>query len=134
MLVKVLVTIASIISIGFGAWHFFVPAIWNWYSYIEKSATELVLAVRAINFFFSLCLVLFGLMNMLLTFNKTTSRHTMLVLLSANILLWISRCVFQVVYPQGSASAVLQYSMLGTFLFVLGAYLLSLGLVIMQKE
>ena len=60
-LVKILVTIGSVISIGFGLWHFFVPSIWNWYSYFDKTAIELVLAVRTINIFFSLVLVLLGI-------------------------------------------------------------------------
>ncbi len=54
LLVKILVTIGSSASIGFGIWHFFVPEAWKWYSYIDIHATELVAAVRAINVFFSL--------------------------------------------------------------------------------
>ena len=63
--IKIFTTFGSIISIGFGIWHFFVPGIWNWYSYIDKIATELVIAVRAINIFFSLLLVLLGTANIL---------------------------------------------------------------------
>jgi hypothetical protein len=55
---KVLVTMGSTASIGFGIWHFFVPQAWNWYSYIDAEATELIVAVRAINVFFSLSLVI----------------------------------------------------------------------------
>lgn len=66
--VKVLVTVGSSASIGFGIWHFFVPKVWKWYSYIESNATELVAAVRAINTFFSLSLVLFGLINILFVY------------------------------------------------------------------
>jgi hypothetical protein len=68
--VKILTTIGSIISIGFGIWHFFIPNIWNWYSYIDKTATELVIAVRAINIFFSLLLVLLGIANILIIFKN----------------------------------------------------------------
>ena len=68
LLVKILVMIGSTASIGFGIWHFFVPKAWNWYSYIDSNATELVAAVRAINAFFSLSLVLFGLVNILLIY------------------------------------------------------------------
>jgi len=50
--VKILVIVSSLASIGFGIWHFFVPSIWNWYTYINQQATELILAVRAINVFF----------------------------------------------------------------------------------
>jgi len=65
LLVKIFVMIGSSASIGFGIWHFFVPRAWKWYSYIDPNATELILAVRAINVFFSLSLVLFGLLNLL---------------------------------------------------------------------
>ena len=53
-LVKILVTIGSSASIGFGIWHFFVPKAWKWYSYIDPAATELIVAIRAINAFFSI--------------------------------------------------------------------------------
>jgi len=52
LLVKIFVIFGSSASIGFGIWHFFVPKTWNWYSYIDGNATELVAAVRAINVFF----------------------------------------------------------------------------------
>ena len=57
LLVKIFVMIRSGASIGFGVWHFFVPRWWNWYAYIDSHATELVIAVRAINIFFSLTLL-----------------------------------------------------------------------------
>jgi len=66
MYYKVLTCIASLVSIGFGVWHFFVPKIWKWYSYIDIKASELVLAVKATNIFFSLSLVLIGVMNIVL--------------------------------------------------------------------
>ena len=80
---KILVTLGSAASIGFGVWHFFVPRLWNWYSYIDASATELVVAIRAINVFFSLSLVLFGLMNLLLAYGPDKSRYAALVVLGA---------------------------------------------------
>jgi hypothetical protein len=46
LLVKILVLSGSFGSIGFGIWHFFVPEMWKWYSYIDVNATELVAAVR----------------------------------------------------------------------------------------
>jgi hypothetical protein len=67
LLAKILVTIGSTASIGFGIWHFSVPKVWKWYSYIDPTATELIVAVRAINVFFSLSLVLFGIMETIQT-------------------------------------------------------------------
>ncbi len=69
-LVKTLVMVGSVSSIGFGVWHFFVPTMWNWYSYIDANATELVVAIRAINVFFSLSLVLFGVVNVLFIYGR----------------------------------------------------------------
>jgi hypothetical protein len=127
---KILITLGSAASIGFGVWHFFVPSLWNWYSYIDASATELVVAIRAINVFFSLSLVLFGLMNLLLAYGPGKSRYAAIVVLGATCILWSARVVMQVVYPQGSTSAMLQYGMLLTFALVLVCYSVSLILTI----
>lgn len=123
---RMLVTIGSFASISFGAWHFFVPRAWDWFSYMDPEATELVNAVRAINVFFSLCLVLFGLMNIALTFGKDVGHTSTLVVLGATVVLWTTRVVLQIVQPQGSASAALQYGMLAAFVVVLACHLLPL--------
>jgi hypothetical protein len=131
---RILMTLGSAASIGFGTWHFFVPRIWNWYSYVDVSATELVLAVRAINVFFSLSLVLFGLMNLLMAYGQNANRYSVLVVLGATCVLWAARVVMQLVYPQGSMSAALQYGMLLSFVLVLACYSASLVLVLLDKS
>jgi hypothetical protein len=83
LLVKVLVTIGSSASIGFGIWHFFVPKAWKWYSYIDINATELVVAVRAINVFFSLSLLLFGIINLLFIYGDKSNSYSLIVVLAA---------------------------------------------------
>lgn len=130
LLSKIMITLGSAASMGFGVWHFFVPKLWNWYSYIDPAATELVLAVRAINVFFSLCLVLFGLINLLIVYGPGTSTYVTAVILGANCVLWAARVVMQLAYPQGSASAVLQYGMLLSFIAVLACYASSLVLTL----
>ncbi len=133
LLVKVLVLIGSTASVGFGVWHFFVPTWWKWYSYIDPSATELVLAVRAINVFFSLSLVLLGVVNVLLIYGGRPNRYSIVVVLAATCVLWITRAVFQLVYPQGSANPVLQYGMLAAFTVVLLCYAISLFIMVSGK-
>jgi hypothetical protein len=128
-LVKIFVSVGSIISIGFGFWHFFVPAIWNWYSYFDKAATELIIAVRAINIFFSLLLVLLGMANMLFVFRKPPDRFSTMVILSISVILWTIRLILQLVYPQGSQNPTIQYGMLLTFILVWACFTLSLSLV-----
>jgi hypothetical protein len=123
---RILVTIGSVASIAFGTYHFFVPRALDWYSYMAPEATELVIAVRAINVFFSLCLVLFGLMNATLAFGKDVGRYSMLVVLAATVILWTTRVVLQILFPQGSASTTLQYGMLAAFVAVLSCHLVPL--------
>lgn len=125
-LVKILVMIGSSASIGFGVWHFFVPTVWKWYSYIDVNATELVAAVRAINAFFSLSLVLFGIVNMLLVYGDKSNRYSIIIMLAATCVLWITRVAFQVIYPQGSLYPGLQYGMFSAFVIVTLCYLISL--------
>jgi len=133
LLVKILVSFGSFTSIAFGVWHFFIPKAWKWYSYMDPAATELVVAVRAINFFFSLSLVLFGLMNILFIFGSRASRYSIIVLLAATCVLWLTRLVFQIIHPQGSMNPALQYGMLAAFIMVTLCYLVSLGLMLFFK-
>jgi hypothetical protein len=134
LLVKILVIAASSASIGFGIWHFFVPTAWKWFSYIDTNATELVAAVRAINAFFSLSLVLFGVVNILLIYGDRSNRYSIIVLLAATCILWLTRVVFQIVYPQGSLYPGLQYGMLSAFVIVALCYLVSLTIMVLQKS
>lgn len=132
-LVKTLVTIGSSASIGFGAWHFFVPQAWKWYSYIDSSATELVAAVRAINAFFSLSLVLFGIINILLVYGDKSNRYSIMVVLAATTILWLTRVAFQVIYPQGSLVPGLQYGMLLAFTIVSLCYIIPLMIIVRSR-
>ncbi len=128
--VRACVLSGSFASIGFGIWHFFVPEIWKWYSYIDINATELVAAVRAINVFFSLALVLFGVVNILFIYGDKSNRYSIIVMLAATSILWITRVVFQIIYPQGSINPILQYGMLSAFLIVSLCYIISLYIIV----
>lgn len=123
---KILVAIGSVASIGFGLWHFTVPTVWKWYAYIDVQATELVAAIRAINAFFSLSLVLFGLLNLLLVYGDKPHRYSIIIVLAATCVLWLTRVAFQVIYPQGSMYPSLQYGMLSAFIFIALCYVISL--------
>jgi hypothetical protein len=123
---KILVMLGSSASIGLGVWHFFVPKAWNWYAYIDAHATELVAAVRVINMLFSLSLVLFGMMNILLIFGGRSNRYSIIVVLAATCVLWLMRVAFQVLYPQGSLYPGLQYGMLSAFVIIALYYLMPL--------
>ncbi|MHC1739798.1 MAG: hypothetical protein AB9897_01665 [Anaerolineaceae bacterium] len=134
VLVKIMVSIGSSVSIGFGIWHFFVPRAWKWYAYIDPNARELIVAVRAINVFFSLSLVLFGLLNLLFVYGNQSNRYSMIVLLAATSVLWLTRVLFQVIYPQGSINPVLQYGMMAAFILVSLCYIVSLVISLLEKN
>lgn len=125
-LVKIFVMIGSSASIGLGVWHFFVPRLWNWYAYFDSHATELVIAVRAINVFFSLSLVLFGIINILFIYGGKSNRYSIIVVLAATSLLWLTRVFLQVIYPQGSQYPGIQYGMLAAFSLVSLCFVISL--------
>jgi len=131
--VKILSTIGSSASIAFGVWHLFVPRLWNWYSYIDPNAKELIVAIRAINAFFSLSLVLFGVLNLLFIFSGNSNRYSMIALLAATCILWLTRLVFQVICPQGSMNLLLQYGMLAAFIVISLCYLISLFIMVSQN-
>jgi hypothetical protein len=132
LLVKCLVTFGSSASIGLGIWHFFVPKAWKWYSYIDINAAELIVAVRAINVFFSLSLVLFGVLNILFINSNRSNRYSIIVMLAATCILWLTRVVFQIIYAQGSMSPILQYGMLSAFVIIFLCYLIPLIIVLSQ--
>ena len=134
LLARILIAIGSIASIGFGIWHFFVPKDWKWYSYIDVRATELIIAVQAINIFFSLALVLFGLMNLLLMVGNKSNRYSIAIVLGATCILWFTRVLMQIICPQGSMSPALQYSMLSSFVAVFLCYALPLIFVLTKKN
>lgn len=134
LLPKVLVTLGSAASVGFGIWHFTVPKTWAWYSYIDPKASELILAVSAINIFFSLSLVLFGLMNALLILGAGSNKYSMVIVLGATCILWLARVALQLARPQGSMNPLLQYSMTAAFIVVSFCYAISLVSVLASKE
>lgn len=134
LITRLLVTIASSASIVFGLWHFFVPSVWKWYSYIDANATELIVAIRAVNVFFSLSLVLFGALNILFIYGNTANRFSLIALLSATCILWLTRVLLQVIFPQGSLNPGLQHGMLIGFSFVALSYIVSLILIVSGKN
>lgn len=128
-LVLIPIITGSLASIGFGVWHFFVPSAWKWYTYIDKSATELVTAVRAVNVFFSLSLVLFGLVNILLAAAPIPECYSLLVVLAATCVLWLVRVIMQIIFPQGVIDPRLRYGMLVAFVVIFLCYFIPLILL-----
>ena len=83
--------------------------------------------------FFSLSLVLFGIINILFIYGDKSNRYSIIVMLAATCILWMTRLAFQLIYPQGSMNPVLQYGMLSAFIIVSLCYIISLYIMVSQK-
>ncbi|MCK9211864.1 MAG: hypothetical protein M0P61_13575, partial [Ignavibacteriaceae bacterium] len=60
------------------------------------------------------------------------NRFSIIVMLSATSILWLTRCIFQIIYPQGSLNPLIQYGMLALFILTTLSFLISLYLVSTQ--
>ena len=134
MTAKILVSFGSLCTAAFGVWHFFVPDQWDWYAYISPQGTrKLVLAVRAINVFFSLSLVLIGIANpahhVFFARAFPACGHVCTIQLIVGGTVRFSRSLA----PQGSANPSLQYGMLVSFLAIFSCFLVSLLLTVFGK-
>ena len=96
---KILIVVGGSITLCFGVWHFFVPKIYNWFSYTTSLPSELKRAIEASNFFLSTMLVLFGILTIYFAIREASEVKTMLIIMSV---LWLTRTIYQIVEPQGS--------------------------------
>lgn len=129
----IFVSFASTATLLFGIWHFFIPAQWDWYSYISPDAPELVIAIRAINAIFSLFLVLIGTADLLILLFGS-DRFARMVMLTLSVVLWTVRVILQIVAPQGSAMPELQYGMLAGFLLIWTCFTVALTIELYAKK
>jgi hypothetical protein len=107
--------IGGVVALGFGLWHFAVPGLYRWQSYVPDAPDSLVRAVDATNFFFSFSLSMIGVTNIVMPYITDAADPISRFWLWANVGLWTSRVVFQLVKPQGSHSPALQWGMTAAF-------------------
>ena len=96
---RILLNIGLSISLLFGLWHFFIPYMFNWYSYIPDAPRSIIVSIDWINFFFSL--LLFGISIILLFLQKqivqvNTNVYSFFALL---VFTWLSRIVITIIHP-----------------------------------
>jgi hypothetical protein len=118
--------VGGAVTLGFGVWHFAVPGLYAWQSYVPDAPQTLVDAVAATNFFFSLSLSLVGASSIAMPLLADSSTPVGRYWLWANVGLWTTRSIYQLVKPQGSFSPALQWGMTAAFvvtdlLFVVAA-------------
>ena len=87
------------LSLLVGIWHFFVPAMFQWYSYIPAQYENLIVGIDWTNFCFSL--LLSGLSLLLLLLGKKTFRGNTEAILFYGFLtfVWFARVAISFIEP-----------------------------------
>ncbi|TXT57898.1 MAG: conserved membrane protein of unknown function [Candidatus Thorarchaeota archaeon] len=94
--------IGCIVQLGFGVWHFAVPNLYDWYTYLQDIPQELINGINATNFFLSALMTLTAIYAMYIfitSWDLIKNRDALLIILS---ILWVSRTGYQLVVPQGT--------------------------------
>jgi hypothetical protein len=108
--------VGGAVALGFGVWHFAVPGLYSWQSYVPEAPQTLVDAVAATNFFMSFSLSLVGATSIAMPLLTDTATPVGRYWLWANVGLWTTRAMYQLVKPQGTHNPALQWGMFGAFM------------------
>jgi hypothetical protein len=117
--------IGGAVALGFGLRHFAVPGLYQWWSYVPDAPASLVEAVEATNFFFSFSLSLIGATNVVMPLIADTASPVGRYWLWTNVALWTARSAYQLIKPQGSHNAALQWGMSAAFLLTDALFIVS---------
>lgn len=115
-MIKVVILVGSIITLGFAVWQFLVPWKFKWFSYMPNISKELENSIKATNFLFALSLLLLGSLSLIVTswlWENTLIVKIVLVIMS---ILWTARVVYQIIKPQGKMIQHLSTIILGAFI------------------
>ncbi len=125
-LVNVMIVVGGSITLCFGVWHFFVPKIYNWFSYTPSMPSELKRAIEASNFFLSTMLVILGILTIYFAIREASEVKIMMITMSA---LWLTRTIYQIVEPQGSLIPGLSVILAVVFFFTSLCFIIPLILI-----
>ena len=96
---KILYIIGTSLSLSVGIWHFFVPALYRWYSYIPHEYRNLIVGIDYTNLCFSL--LLSGISLILILWNKRVfAKHKeALTIYGFLITVWLLRASLIIIEP-----------------------------------
>jgi len=115
-MIKIVILVGSMITLGFAVWHFLVPWKYKWFSYMPNISKDLENSIKATNFFYALSLLLLGSLSLIVTswlWENTLIVRIVLVMMS---ILWTARVVYQIIKPQGKMIQHISTIMLGTYI------------------
>jgi hypothetical protein len=96
---ELLLNVGLIISLGFGIFHFFIPDVFKWFSYIPDAPRNLVVSIKWTNYFFSL--LLSGLSLLLLLFQRRVLEKDVMAIVFYifMVIVWLSRVIITILLP-----------------------------------
>jgi hypothetical protein len=96
---KTLYGIGLILSTVIGIWHFGVPYLYQWYSYIPNENKFLFVGIDWINFFFSLLLSGYSLLLLLFRKKIFNGNKDLLVMYGFMVFVWFCRVAITFIDP-----------------------------------
>lgn len=93
-----------VLSLLVGLWHFFVPSLYGWYSYIPKEYEVLSVTIDYVNICFSM--FLFGLSALLIWWGKRIFERNKeaTIIYEFMTFIWVARTVVAIVKPLPTAA------------------------------
>ena len=121
-IVKALLLTAGVASAAMGAFHFFLPTIFQWSRHMAAVPTSIRWALDAINAFFSALLLLGGIATIRVAL--LPRRDTMIIWGMA--LFWVFNAAYQLLWP--FPQRAVSWGTLGFAALIVAAYILALWL------
>ena len=87
------------LSAAVGLWHFSVPYLYQWYSYIPNENKSLIVGIDWINFFFSLLLSGYSLLLIILNKKVFGKDKEMLIMYGFMVFVWFCRVIVTFINP-----------------------------------
>jgi hypothetical protein len=95
----VLYIIGLSLSTLVGLWHFAVPYLYQWYSYIPNDYKNIIVGINWINFFFSLLLSGYSLLLLIMRKKIFSKNKEVFVMYGFMVFVWFCRVVITFVDP-----------------------------------
>lgn len=97
--IKTIAIIGLVTSAFVGLWHFLIPYLYNWYSYIPEAPRVIIVSIDWINFFFSLLLT--GNSVILIFYRKKLFDGDSILLTYYGFLVgvWFCRVAITIIHP-----------------------------------
>jgi hypothetical protein len=96
---EIVYIIGLLLSTAVGIWHFTVPYLYKWYSYIPDAPAEIIVSIDWTNYFFSLLLTGVSIILIILRKEIFARNHVALIFYGFLIFVWLNRVVITFFMP-----------------------------------